>query len=53
MIFSMILSLYDGIEDGFMFLMLFDNNVGGWKCWALIETCFWYFCKNKLWLLVL
>ena len=47
MIFTMILSLFDGIDDGFMLLMLFDKNVGGWKCWASIETCFPYFCKNK------
>ena len=47
MIFMVILSLYDGIDDGFMFLIWFDNNVGGWKCSASIETCFQYFCKNK------
>ena len=32
MIFTMILSLFDGIDDGFMLLMLFDNNVDGWEC---------------------
>ena len=29
MIFIVILSLCDGIDDGFMFLILFDDNVDG------------------------